>query len=202
MNLGSAILYTAIFVISTPAAIFEFDLGPQGMNGANERPTPLITSATGGELTPLFADEPGISYDSANHQLFLNFGWGSVLGYQDLVGTFLSARILGPADEDSEGSMIYNITPLANTITQNGASGGVFQKGLQLVENPNGTGYTFEQQEAQLFSRKWYINITSSFAPGGEIRGQLVAVPEPQSYVLLGSIALLGFGCYRRFKAS
>lgn len=35
-----------------------------------------------------------------------------------------------------------------------------------------------------------YLNIHSTFAPGGEIRGQLAAVPEPSTWAML----ILGFG--------
>jgi len=45
-----------------------------------------------------------------------------------------------------------------------------------------------------------YLNIHSSFAPGGEIRGFLAPVPEPASYGLmaLGLVALGGFVRRRR----
>ena len=44
------------------------------------------------------------------------------------------------------------------------------------------------QQVAWLFSGYLYMNVHTSTFPGGEIRGQLLLVPEP------GSIALLGLG--------
>jgi hypothetical protein len=45
-----------------------------------------------------------------------------------------------------------------------------------------------------------YLNVHTSFAPGGEISGFLVATPEP-STILLATGALLGLGVLRRRKA-
>jgi hypothetical protein len=41
-----------------------------------------------------------------------------------------------------------------------------------------------------MFTHQAYLNIHSTFAPGGEIRGQLTYVPEPGTWALM----ILGFG--------
>ncbi len=52
-------------------------------------------------------------------------------------------------------------------------------------------------QVTQVESGLAYINIHTGFAPGGEIRGQISAVPEPGTLGLLG-IGLVGLGAGRR----
>lgn len=50
---------------------------------------------------------------------------------------------------------------------------------------------------AGLAGGKAYLNIHSSFAPGGEIRGFLVATPEPATWGLIGA-SLLALGAARK----
>lgn len=56
----------------------------------------------------------------------------------------------------------------------------------QYVETPNGlmrvlqnVGPLPESNEAFLLSNRNYVNVHSNLYPGGEIRGQLIVVPEP-----------------------
>jgi hypothetical protein len=192
MFLRNLILVFAL-LSSARGAIFEFDLGPNGMNGANERPNPLSTVATGGEY-----GEPGISYDDSTHKLFLNFAWGSSLGYTDLQSAFVQAEICGPATVDEDAEQLYSLTPLVNPLTQNGLDGGVFGFNVTLVENPEGRGYTIPQQETQLKSGQWFLNVGTRLHSQGEIRGQLLlAVPEPREYALATGIALAVLAIFR-----
>lgn len=46
-------------------------------------------------------------------------------------------------------------------------------------------------QASQLLAGLFYVNVHTTVFPGGEIRGQLLAVPEPATYGV-GGIALLG----------
>lgn len=166
------------------------------MNGANVRPSASISTATGGEVF----ESASIQYNEGTGMLLLNFAWGSDNGYSDLVSTFLSAHIHGPASSDEVGGLLYNITPLVNNSSVNFADAGVFIKEIALTENPNNSGYTVPDQIGQLLSGKWYIDVHTSFLPEGEIRGQLVPVPEPQTYGLIGGAGLAAFALVRRWR--
>lgn len=52
------------------------------------------------------------------------------------------------------------------------------------------------QQIGELQSGLWYVNITSSTMPEGQLRGQIVAVPEPSTWALM----VLGGGLFVYFK--
>ena len=47
-----------------------------------------------------------------------------------------------------------------------------------------------DNQISELVNGLWYVNVTSSTMPDGQLRGQILAVPEPSAWALLG----LGLG--------
>jgi len=89
-------------------------------------------------------------------------------------------------------------------VTSGTYSSVVFDLTQPLIYNPAFVtlqGGTIAGAEAALINGiengQTYFNIHTTTNPGGEIRGQLFAVPEPASLVLLGS-AILGFCAIRR----
>jgi len=49
-----------------------------------------------------------------------------------------------------------------------------------------GPAYSIANQISDLEGGLWYINIHSSVFPNGEIRGQILPVPEPSILALFG----------------
>ncbi len=173
------------------AAIIQIDISPTGgalsttnylanqdhavgLSGRNEAP-PNPSPASGNEVGL------GILYDNVTKVLSLNLAYGSVFGFTDLAGVFTAAHIHQGASNfpapNTAGPVLIN---LGGIHTPAGPVSGVFSGAFVL------TG----AQETALMNNLLYINIHSTVFPGGEIRGQLVPVPEPAA-ALLG---LLGAG--------
>jgi hypothetical protein len=186
-----AVLAVVNGLLATQAAVFNFDIEPGGLNGLNERPTPVITLATGDEV----AGHPSMSLDTATHQVTLNYGWGTDNGFTDLSDAFTATHIHGPAPLTSAASVLYDLGSFVNQTT---ASDGTVFGTLQLIAGAG--GLSIAQQEADLQNGLWYVNVHSASHTSGEIRGQLVPVPEPQTYAVIAGFGLLGFAAYRRFK--
>jgi hypothetical protein len=54
-----------------------------------------------------------------------------------------------------------------------------------------------QAQVNDLMAGLWYVNVHSTVFPAGEIRGQLLPVPEPSTYALGGAL-LLGVIVYHQ----
>jgi hypothetical protein len=72
--------------------------------------------------------------------------------------------------------------------------GGIISGSQTLVEGQ--LGFTIAQQVAQLNNEEWYFNIHTSTFGGGEIRGQILPVPEP-SVLALTALGLGGLIVWR-----
>ena len=122
--------------------------------------------------------------DTTSLTLSLALGYGSAAGFTDLTGPAYSWLLHGPATPAETAPVLFDLAPW-HTFAADHAQGGSIFGSLQ---------YT-PAQAADLFAGLDYINIYTPNNPGGEIRGQLVVVPEPSVLALL---ALVGAGALGR----
>ncbi len=150
------------------------------LSGANERPNPVATDATGFGSLFVAADGNSFSVNIDFNGLSANAVAGHVHCCSAATGNAaVAVGFAPPAATSGTITGTFDLT-LASTFTAgflNGAGGGTVA----------GARSAFL---AGLDAGQAYFNVHSSNFPGGEIRGQLAAVPEPGSWALL----IAGFG--------
>lgn len=196
----SAILSTAL---PCHAALVEFNLGPVDASGAGMHPgnahQTVSSLATGGELNTRNPELGGITYDPLTKVLEINIGWGTMYGFTDLAGPPNILEIGGPTSVPrAEANGIYNLISTHPGFVGETTRDGYFTGTLTLQNNPGSLTYSIAEQEQDLMNGLWYLNLRTSAYPGGEIRGQLTAVPEPSEWALLSAVALVLFACWAR----
>ncbi len=133
-------------------------------------------------------DGGGLRQGSGDGTLTLS---GTSLTFNNILYSGLSApvsagHIHGPAAPGVSVGVIYALTP---TFTPTGSTSGAINGTLNLIPNPV-PNYSVDQQLADVNNGLWYINLHNSMFPAGEIRGQILPVPEPSTLALAG----LGLG--------
>lgn len=150
------------------AAVVQFDLSPAGTDkGVGLRPTnevgnPVLSTGSGNEILG------GITFDTNNRLLSLAIGYGSSSGFTDLTASASAMHIHGPAGPGTNASVVIDLSPL-HLPAAIPAQGGVISGGVTLTE----------PQAADLLAGLYYVNIHTTNYDAGEIRGQLIPLPEP-----------------------
>ena len=155
-----------------------------GLLGGNENPA-VSGGGSGGILGG------GIFLDDQTNQLTINVGWGSSNGFTDLTGNATAMHIhdAGSNDFTANGGVVLNLG------TQPGFDGDLSSGGF------SGTVTLSSDQVTDMLAGQYYINVHTAANPGGEIRGNFTAVPEPSSFLLSG-LAACGMVLRRRRKQS
>lgn len=160
-----AVSALTVLAASSQAAIIQFNL--QGNAGTGLLPGNEVgptTGGTGGEIGE------GITFDDVSKILTINVAWGSLNGFTDLTGNALSAHLHGAASQAANAGVISGLD-ITNASSNNGSIGASF--------------FMSELNQTHLLAGNTYINVHTAANGGGEIRGNLVAIPEPSSLVLL-----------------
>lgn len=119
-------------------------------------------------VTPGFGDGV-VDYDSDTNML----SW--TITYSGLIGSPTVSHFHGAAPPGVNAGVQVDIAVL---------SGGIASPMI-------GSTVITELQEADLLAGLWYVNIHSTFRPGGEIRGQVVPAPGVTSILGLGALVAL-----------
>ncbi|MDA0768563.1 MAG: CHRD domain-containing protein [Verrucomicrobia bacterium] len=165
-------LMSAGLMASASSAIIQFDL--QGQAGAGLLPGNELHVVTGGGMGGELG--AGISFNDSTNILSIIVGWGSGNGFVNLSGVATAAHLHGPANQTTAASVLVPLT-ISNTSASNG---GITQNIII------GSG-----DVADLLAGNVYLNVHTGANPGGEIRGNLVQVPEPSGMLLCAAGLLL-----------
>ena len=165
----------ALLLVATGANALSYTITAL-LDGLQEVP-PVVTTGTG-SLTG--------TYDDTTNLLT----WSG--SFASLIGTSSDAHFHGPAAVGVGAGVQVPMTAASGDTFPIGVTSGSF----------SGTATLTATQETQLLTGLWYVNIHSSFRTGGEIRGQVAAVPvpEPVAAVLLG-LGLAGLGALGRRRS-
>jgi len=153
--------------LSSQAAQIQFALSPSGtspgtgLSPLNEVPPPTNSTGSGNTIGS------GIFFNTDTSILHVEVGYGSVAGFSDLTGPAVMMHIHGPAPVGSNAPVLINLRPY--NIATNPAAGGFILGDIPVTSNV----------VPSLLAGLTYLNLHTDLNPGGEIRGQLIALATP-----------------------
>lgn len=173
-----ALLVALILGSAANATVHLFDLSGKGGTGllaSNENGAVAGNFGSGGEIGA------GISYDDVLNQLNINIGWGSGNGFTNLTGNATGHHIHGPTANPAPAGFLDNASVRIGLDSLGGYNPSATNGGFI------GTIVLDATQETELLAQRYYLNVHTSINGGGEIRGHMVLVPEPTSFLMLAS---------------
>ena len=166
----SLLLVATAASAATIAFTLEGNAG-SGLRAGNEYPP--VTGGSGGILTV-------IEFDTTTNLLTIDIGWGSGNGFTDLTGPAVVGHIHGATANPAPTGFSENAPAIYDLHTLSGWNPSHIDGGF------DGVVTILETDEAALIGNRMYINVHTLVNPNGEIRGHLVAVPEPTAGALVG----------------
>ncbi|MDX2109850.1 MAG: CHRD domain-containing protein [Verrucomicrobiota bacterium] len=165
-----------------------FDLQGQagfGLLPGNETGVVAGNPGAGGEVGA------GIVFDDVTRELTVNVAWGTANGFTNLSGNASAGHIHGPTASAAPTSFTQSVGVLIGLDglagwNNNASAGGI--TGVVTIPSNN---------VADLLAGKLYINVHTATNGGGEIRGNLIAVPEPSSIAAIAGILVFGLALVR-----
>jgi hypothetical protein len=147
---------------------------------AAQNPVPYSALATGSQALPpnssLKIAQGDFTLSPAglfSGQAFIGYGWSEVI-------SMTIDRALNPSDA---GSRLFELTPGPVALPHDGNYGGwLFWANYEMTPS----------DQADLLSGRLYLDVQTSGLPLGEVRGQIVLVPEPHiiATILVGGILI------------
>ena len=194
------------FPFAGGATIYQFQTS---LSGANEVPSPIVTSATGFSI--LFYDDFGTAGVLTDDLLSVTTWANNLNAALRNPDTGGAAHIHFPATTTQTAGAIVNLTTPAAPLTASYSTGGVpgSVSFFSVVSGPAPTGTNTANSETDtllsaLLAGRAYANIHTTAHTSGEIRGQYALVPtipEPETYALmLAGLGIVGWVVSRRHK--
>lgn len=151
----------------------------------------FLTTPDGAHAVPVHAS---FRISSGEFALFSDGSFSGVVGVTHFPSP-TAVSIYSSTSPTLLGTKVYDLVP-----------------GLEWVGghdgSPGGQNFDFNRtlgstEVNDLIAGNWWINVSTTDFPNGELRGQIIAVPEPSSIFLIGStLGALYSLRYRRLKNS
>lgn len=177
------------------------------LNGAIESPNPVVTNGNG-QVT--------VTVDEDNFTMRVQASFADLTGNVTLAHIHCCSASSGvgvpPPAVNSISAGVATRTPSFLDFPA-GVKAGTYDKTFDMTQaasyngafvtaNSNNIGTAFSALVSGLDGGKAYFNLHTSSFGGGEIRGFLAPIPEPETYALmLGGLGLVGAAALRRRAA-